>query len=95
MGAPLRPGPGAAVQGADAGARAAGRGALWAAYDAIRCPTLLVRGAQSDLLSHATAQADDAARTEAASWWRFAGVGHAPTFMHARPDRDAVREFLL
>jgi len=36
--------------------RAAGDGAaLWAAWDAIRCPTLLVRGELSDLLSRATA----------------------------------------
>ncbi len=35
------------------GARQA-EAALWAAYDAIRCPTLLVRGAQSDLLSRET-----------------------------------------
>jgi hypothetical protein len=30
--------------------------ALWAAFDAIRCPTLLVRGELSDLLSRATAE---------------------------------------
>ncbi|HEY3460039.1 MAG TPA: alpha/beta hydrolase, partial [Casimicrobiaceae bacterium] len=30
---------------------------LWPLWDAIRCPTLVLRGAQSDLLSHATAQA--------------------------------------
>src|SRR5690606_26363240 len=36
--------------------RAAGdEAALWAAWDTIRCPTLLVRGELSDLLSHQTA----------------------------------------
>ena len=30
---------------------------LWPVWDAIRCPTLVLRGAQSDLLSAATAQA--------------------------------------
>ena len=41
---------------------AAGEALLWQAYDAIRCPTLLLRGAESDLLSRATAAGDDAAR---------------------------------
>ena len=30
---------------------------LWNGYDAIRCPTLVLRGAESDLLSRATADA--------------------------------------
>ncbi|QBE65678.1 alpha/beta fold hydrolase [Pseudoduganella lutea] len=66
---------------------------LWAAYDAIRCPTLLVRGAGSDLLSHATAQMMTE-RGPRARLVEFAGVGHAPTFVQA--DQIAVaREFLL
>ncbi|MEP6740831.1 MAG: alpha/beta hydrolase, partial [Caldimonas sp.] len=36
---------------------AAGQAALWAAYDAIRCPTLVLHGADSDILAPATAQA--------------------------------------
>jgi hypothetical protein len=36
---------------------AAGEAMLWASYDSLRCPTLLLRGADSDLLSAATAQA--------------------------------------
>jgi pimeloyl-ACP methyl ester carboxylesterase len=55
---------------------------LWAAYDAIQCPTLLVRGVQSDLLSPATAQAMTQ-RGPKAKLVEIAGVGHAPTFMHA------------
>jgi pimeloyl-ACP methyl ester carboxylesterase len=55
---------------------------LWAAYDAIQCPTLLVRGAQSDLLSPATAQAMTQHGPKA-KLVEIAGVGHAPTFMHA------------
>src|SRR5205085_1773354 len=35
----------------------AGEAALWKAYDAIRCPTLLLRGADSDLLTRDTALA--------------------------------------
>jgi pimeloyl-ACP methyl ester carboxylesterase len=55
---------------------------LWAAYDAIQCPTLLVRGAESDLLSPATAQAMTQ-RGPKAKLVELAGIGHAPMFMHA------------
>lgn len=66
---------------------------LWQAYDAIRCPTLLLRGADSDLLSHATAQ-EMTRRGPRARLIEFAGVGHAP--MLVVPDQiAAVREFLL
>jgi pimeloyl-ACP methyl ester carboxylesterase len=66
---------------------------LWAAYDAIACPTLLVRGAESDLLSIETAQAM-AARGPKAQLVELPGVGHAPTFTHA--DQIAIaRQFLL
>ena len=72
---------------------AAGEVALWAAWDALRCPTLLLRGAESDLLSHATAQAMTQ-RGPRARLVEFAGVGHAPTLV--APDQvAAVREFLL
>jgi pimeloyl-ACP methyl ester carboxylesterase len=73
-------------------AAAAGEAALWAAYDAIRCPTLLLRGADSDVLAPATAEAM-AARGPKARVHRFVGVGHAPTLVAA--DQIAVvREFL-
>ncbi len=66
---------------------------MWAAYDAIRCPTLVVRGAESDLLSPATAQAMTQ-RGPRAALAEIAGTGHAPTFMH--DDQIALaREFLL
>jgi len=65
---------------------------LWAAYDAIRCPTLLVRGETSDLLSHATAEAMTA-RGPRPKLVEIGGVGHAPTFV--QPDQIAIaREFL-
>lgn len=67
--------------------------ALWAAYDAIRCPTLLVRGANSDLLSRETAQAMTQ-RGPRARLVEIAGVGHAPTFLH--DDQIAIaKDFLL
>ncbi|NHZ79301.1 alpha/beta fold hydrolase [Massilia sp. CCM 8695] len=66
---------------------------LWAAYDAIRCPTLLVRGEHSDLLSRETA-AIMAGRGPRASLVEIANVGHAPTFIH--DDQIAIaRQFLI
>jgi pimeloyl-ACP methyl ester carboxylesterase len=67
--------------------------ALWAAYDAITCPTLLVRGAESDLLSPATA-AMMVGRGPKAELVEIPGVGHAPTFLH--DDQIAIaRTFLI
>ena len=65
----------------------------WAAYDAITCPTLLVRGAESDLITRETAQAMTA-RGPKARLAELPGVGHAPTFMHA-DQINIVKEFLL
>lgn len=66
---------------------------LWAAYDAISCPTLLVRGAESDLLSRQTAQAMTQ-RGPMAKLIELPGVGHAPTFVHAEQIR-IVQDFLF
>ncbi|ADJ63474.1 alpha/beta hydrolase [Herbaspirillum seropedicae] len=66
---------------------------LWAAYDAIRCPTLLVRGAQSDLLLPEVAQ-EMTRRGPKAKLVELPDVGHAPTFMHA-PQIEVARQFLL
>ncbi|MEO6363907.1 MAG: alpha/beta hydrolase [Caldimonas sp.] len=74
-------------------AAAAGEAALWAAYDAIRCPTLILRGADSDLLSRATAE-QMTQRGPRATVRVFEGVGHAPTLV-AADQVAAVREFLL
>lgn len=66
--------------------------ALWAAWDAIRCPTLLLRGELSDLLSRATAE-EMTRRGPKPILAEIPGVGHAPTLMHA--DQIAiVRDFL-
>ncbi|MDE2093720.1 MAG: alpha/beta hydrolase [Burkholderiales bacterium] len=72
---------------------AAGEALTWRAYDAITCPTLLLRGAQSDLLSRETAQAMTQ-RGPKARLREFAGVGHAPTLV-ADEQVAVVREFLL
>jgi pimeloyl-ACP methyl ester carboxylesterase len=68
-------------------------GALWAAFDAIRCPTLLIRGELSDLLSRATAE-EMMRRGPRPQLAEIPGVGHAPTLMHAQ-QIAIVREFLL
>ena len=66
---------------------------LWQLYDHIQARTLLLRGAQSDLLSPATAHAMGERGPRAATV-EFAGVGHAPTLM--APDQVAVvQSFLL
>jgi len=59
---------------------------LWPVWDAIRCPTLVLRGAQSDLLAPATA-AQMAARGPRPRIVEFAGVGHAPMLL--APDQLA------
>lgn len=70
-----------------------GEAAVWALYDAITAQTLLVRGAQSDLLSQQTAQ-QMTQRGPKARLVEFAGVGHAPTFV--APDQvNVVVSFLL
>ena len=70
-----------------------GEAMMWAMYDSLRCPTLLLRGADSDLLRPDTAQAMST-RGPKAELRQFTGVGHAP--MLNSPDQIAVvREFLL
>jgi pimeloyl-ACP methyl ester carboxylesterase len=55
---------------------------LWPLWDAIRCPTLVLRGAKSDLLSAATA-ARMAERGPKPRIVEFADVGHAPMLLSA------------
>lgn len=67
--------------------------AMWAAYDMITCPTLVVRGAESDLLTRDVAH-EMTRRGPKARLVEFPGVGHAPTFVHA--DQIAIaKNFLL
>lgn len=65
---------------------------LWPLYDAIRCQTLAIRGANSDLLTPAThaAMAERGPRAELAE---LADVGHAPMFLDDT-QVDVVRAFL-
>jgi len=72
---------------------AAGQALLWQRYDSLRCPTLLLRGAESDLLSRETAKAMTE-RGPRARCVEFEGIGHAP--MLGTPQQIAVvRDFLL
>ena len=74
-------------------ATVAGEIDLWSIYDRIRCPTRLVRGAESDLLTAATAQAM-AGRGPHPDIIEVPGVGHAPMFMDSA-QIGLVRQFLL
>ena len=72
---------------------AAGEQAMWALYDAVRAPTLVLRGERSDILSDGTLQAMRA-RGPCAQGLEIAGVGHAPTLMS--PEQiEPVRRFLF
>jgi len=66
---------------------------LWGIYEQIKCPVLLLRGAQSDLLTADTAQ-QMAARGPKARLVEIAGVGHAPMLMD-ESQIGCVRDFLL
>ena len=66
---------------------------LWPLYDAVRCPTLVLRGELSDLLTQETA-AEMTRRGPRAKVVEIRGVGHAPTLLH--PEQIAlVRDFFL
>ena len=66
---------------------------LWNYYDAIRCPTLLLRGALSDLLQKdiAVQMTQRGPRPELVE---FEGIGHAPALM-SDDQTGIVRNFLL
>jgi pimeloyl-ACP methyl ester carboxylesterase len=65
---------------------------LWTAWAATRCPTLVLRGERSDVLSPQTLGQMRALRPDIEAR-ELAGVGHAPTLM--RYDQiAAVRDFL-
>ncbi|MNS75650.1 AB hydrolase superfamily protein YvaM [compost metagenome] len=71
----------------------AGEAALWAMFAAIQGPTLVVRGAQSDLLLRET-MAEMQARGKQVSTVEVPDVGHAPTFID--PAQVAIaRDFFL
>ena len=62
-------------------------------FDGVTCPTLLLRGAESDLLTRETA-VEMTQRGPRPRLIEFDGVGHAPMLM-ASDQIGAVRDFLL
>jgi pimeloyl-ACP methyl ester carboxylesterase len=66
---------------------------LWPIYAGITCPTLVVRGAESDLLTRDTWQQMGACGPQA-QLAEIPGVGHAPMFQ-SDEQIAIVRDFLL
>jgi len=66
---------------------------LWARWDRIPCPTLLIRGAKTDLLRASDAQAMTQ-RGPRARLYEVPDAGHAPALM-AEDQIAAIRGFLL
>lgn len=65
---------------------------LWAIWDAVRCPVLVVRGAMSDMLTAETAS-EMSGRGPGATVIDIPGAGHAPSLM--TPEQiTIVRDFL-
>jgi len=65
---------------------------LSALWQMVRCPVLITRGMESDLLLPATAA--KMLQRPATRMVEFAGIGHAPMFLDAAQIAP-VREFLL
>lgn len=65
---------------------------LWALWDRIACPVLVLRGAESDLLTRDVAT-EMTRRGPKAELIEFAGCGHAPALMSAN-QIAAVRDWL-
>ena len=68
-------------------------GLLWAAYEGMQGPILIIRGMQSDLLMADTAR-DMLQRNHRASLLEVPDVGHAPT-LRSKDQIDPIERFLL
>ena len=66
---------------------------LWAVWDKITCPVLVLRGADSDLLLKETAE-QMRQRGPGCTLVEFQGCGHAPALMDAA-QTDVVRDWLM
>lgn len=67
---------------------------LWPVWDQVRCPVLVVRGKESDILSHETA-VEMLNRGPKCDLVEFPGIGHAPVFFDQTlidPVRNWLRE---
>jgi pimeloyl-ACP methyl ester carboxylesterase len=65
---------------------------LWSVYDRIKCPVLVLRGAESEILTAETAR-EMTERGPCAELVEFPGVGHAPALMNEE-QTSVVREWL-
>ncbi|MBP6018360.1 MAG: alpha/beta hydrolase [Burkholderiaceae bacterium] len=65
---------------------------LWAAYEGLQAPVLIVHGELSDLLTENTAQ-EMLRRNPLASLHQVAGVGHAPT-LRTQDQIGSIQQFL-
>jgi len=65
---------------------------LWSVWNAVECPVLVLRGAQSDVLLPGTVE-EMRRRKPATQAVEFEGVGHAPALFDAK-QIEAVRSFL-
>ena len=65
---------------------------LWTVWNAVDCPVLVLRGAQSDVLAAGTVE-EMKRRKPATQSVEFEGVGHAPALFDKK-QIDAVRGFL-
>jgi pimeloyl-ACP methyl ester carboxylesterase len=66
---------------------------LWPVWDQIRCPVLVLRGTESDLLLPATAE-EMTRRGPRAEVVEIDGTGHAPALM-AKDQIEIVRDWLI
>jgi pimeloyl-ACP methyl ester carboxylesterase len=66
---------------------------LWHVWESLSCPTLLIRGSDSDLLLSQTVE-EMKRRGPSTRVVEFSGVGHAPMLMNEEQIRP-VRDFLL
>ncbi len=67
---------------------------LWPIWKSLRLPTLITRGAESDLLLASTAKEMIESAPPGSKLVEFAGIGHAPAFM-AEDQIGAVEGFLF
>lgn len=81
------------LAGQDAAVMKKAEGVLWAGYESLREPVLILRGETSDLLTESSLQ-EMQQRNARARALTFAGVGHAPTLRSA-DQIEAVASFLL
>ena len=65
---------------------------LWATWEALRCPVLVLRGAESEVLTRGTVE-EMQKRKPDVKVVEFDGVGHAPA-LASRNQIEVVREFL-